>query len=300
MLNFINKIFSNFLFLFNMSICLFIIYIVLPLNATSNFANKNVGENYNFTKKTRNIFNKLPNKVLSFKIPKCEISNNKFPWNFEKAKIIDIIEQISRLTCKSFILSNNISSLKEITILSRAPVTVNQAWSAFQSALSANDLALVKIGKFYKVIKRNQSVKSPLRVISNKKTLPFNDEVVTYVHELQYTSKDSVKHLLKALISRQGKLDTVGDRLLVITDGAANIHRVINVLSKIDISGGLSRIHLVDLIYADAKYMQHKLKEIFQISKKNNFNLKSRLTHQIKDGSIKIFGKLNIEKIKYE
>ena len=40
----------------------------------------------------------------------CEVPKGKFPWNFEKAKIVDIVDQVSRITCKNFILSSGVKA----------------------------------------------------------------------------------------------------------------------------------------------------------------------------------------------
>ncbi len=280
-----------------------------PLQAKSKRIKPNIYQDFGTKqlKSARNLRASLKNKensheqagdnIASVEIPQCKIHKGKFSWNFKKAKIVDVIDQISRLTCKSFILSNTVCSSKEITILSRTPVTVGQAWSAFQAALAANEIALVKTGQFYKVIKRNQLAKSALRVVSDQKALPFDEEVVTYVHELQHTSKDAVRHLLKGLISRQGEIDTVGDGLLVITDGAANIRRITGILAKIDVAGTSNRIHLVDLAHGDARYMQQKLQEIFNSNKKGSSTSAAARAARIRAGTSSTLESFNIEKI---
>ena len=41
--------------------------------------------------------------IKNVKIKECKPVKGRFPWNFEKAKILDVLDQISRLTCKNFI-----------------------------------------------------------------------------------------------------------------------------------------------------------------------------------------------------
>ena len=85
--------------------------------------------------------------IKNVKIKECKPVRGRFPWNFEKAKILDVLDQISRLTCKNFIVASSVKSSTELTIISRTPINVDQAYMAFLSALEANNLALVPAGK---------------------------------------------------------------------------------------------------------------------------------------------------------
>lgn len=193
---------------------------------------------------------------------KCRRRRGTFPWNFEKAKILDVLDQISRLTCRNFIVSGSVKAKTELTIISRRPITVDQAWSAFLAALEANKLALVPAGRFYKVVKRKDSVKQALPIYEDGSKLPGNDSHVTYLHQLQYTSKETVQPLLRNLMSKNGDLQFVGD-LMILTDSGSNIRRLIKILDKIDVSGTSSHVHIVDLVYADAQQVSQKLKDVF-------------------------------------
>ncbi len=196
-------------------------------------------------------------------VEKCRKPRGKFPWNFDKAKIGDIVEQISRLTCRNFILTSQVKASQEMSILSRTPVTVDQAWGAFLAALESNDLAVVQAGKFYKIVKRNDSIRQSIPLYSGGEVVPDNDAMVTYIYELKHLPKDQVLSLTKGLISRAGDVTSVGEGYLVITDSASNIRRVTHILDRIDIPGAATRIRLIDLVYADAQQMQQKLSDIF-------------------------------------
>ena len=106
---------------------------------------------------------------------KCIKPKGKFPWNADKAKILDLVEQISRITCKSFIISSNVKSTQEISMISRSAITVDEAWQAFLSALESNQLALVQTGGFQKIVNRKDSIRQPLPLVDDKNKLPSNE-----------------------------------------------------------------------------------------------------------------------------
>lgn len=197
---------------------------------------------------------------------KCEKPSEKFAWNFKNSKMIDIIEQVSRITCKSFILSSGVKANQEISIISRAPVSVEGAWTAFLSALEVNNLALVKAGDFEKIVKRNDAAKQAIPYHVDLKKLPRNESMVTFIYEVKNTSREAVRSLLKGMVSKEGELDLVGDGMVIITDSASNIRRIMGVLEEVDVVGASNRIHVIDLNHADALEVEKKLNEIFEPS----------------------------------
>src|SRR5262249_24536498 len=91
----------------------------------------------------------------------CKPQSGKLSFNFDKAAITEVLDQISRIKCMNFILADAVKGKNDITIVSRSPVTVAQAYAAFLSALEANGMALVPAGAFYKVVERKDSSKMP-------------------------------------------------------------------------------------------------------------------------------------------
>lgn len=194
---------------------------------------------------------------------KCVKPKGKFAWNQDKAKLSSLVEQISRLTCRNFIISGGVRPTQEISIISRTPITVDQAWQAFQSTLEANELSLFKTGDYYKIIKRSESPRQPISVVDEKNALPQDESMVTFLYDVKHLPKDVAQSLVKGMISRSGDLLVIGETFLVITDGSSNIKRIMNILEKVDIVGATNRIRIVDLIHADAVQIQTKLNDIF-------------------------------------
>ncbi|MCP4502037.1 MAG: type II secretion system secretin GspD [Deltaproteobacteria bacterium] len=197
---------------------------------------------------------------------KCKRARGKIHFNHNEATVFDVLKEVSRLTCRNFIVSEGIKGGKKtLTIISHRPVSVDQAYAAFLSALHANNMALVRAGKFYKVVERKLAVKDTLPLYDKVSDLPWTDSQVTLLHELKHVGKDQVQSILKAMMSKNGDLQMVGNNLLVITDAAANIRRIVRILDRIDIAGAASssRIHVVDILYAEVGEISQKLTDIF-------------------------------------
>ena len=96
-------------------------------------------------------------------VTNCSPRTGKLYFRFNEANILDVLKQVSQYTCKNFIVSEGIKGAKkEITIISHRPVTVSQAYAAFESALEANGMALIPAGRFYKLVDRKDAVRDAL------------------------------------------------------------------------------------------------------------------------------------------
>ena len=89
--------------------------------------------------------------------------------------------------------------------------------------------------------------------------LPYTDAQVTLLYELKYANKEAVQPLVRNLMSKSGDLQVVGGGLLILTDAASNIRRLIKILEKIDVTGSSSRMHIVDIQWAEAQEIAQKL-----------------------------------------
>lgn len=196
----------------------------------------------------------------------CRQRKGKLYFRFNEANILDVLKQVSQYTCKNFIVSEGIKGAKkEITIISHRPVTVNQAYAAFLSALEANNMALIPAGRFYKLVERKDAVRDALPMYQDKGTLPYSDAQVTLLYELQNVSKENVQPILRNLMSKAGDIQLIGDNLMIITDSSSNVRRLVKLLDKIDVAGAAAgnRIHVVDIEYADVAQVTQKLNDIF-------------------------------------
>ena len=70
----------------------------------------------------------------------------KFLLAFNKADILDLLEQASRWTCRNFVYTEEVVRGK-ITLLSKTPVTADEAYAAFLAALNTNGIAIYQTGQ---------------------------------------------------------------------------------------------------------------------------------------------------------
>ena len=216
-------------------------------------------------------------------LQKCRPQSGRISFNFDKASIQEVLDQIARIRCMNFILSDQVKGKNDITIVSRTPVTVSQAYAAFLSALEANGMALVPAGPYWKVVERKDASKSPLPLyeIGSDGTLakmspkasrvgdfPNSDAHVTLLYEVRYANKDQVQQLIRNLMSKTADLQAPGGNLLILSDSGSNILRILEVLDKIDVSGSSNQLNVVTPGYADVATLQQRLQDIYGVGEK--------------------------------
>ena len=196
---------------------------------------------------------------------RCVPLQGRFMLSFNKADIIDVLEQASRWTCRNFIYTDDVARGK-ITLLSKTPVTSEEAYAAFLAALSANNITIYSTGKYYKLGRAPDSKKLPIPTYTDPESgVPATEQIVTKVIRLQSTDADMLRGVLGNFISPQGAdIQSIPPDTLIITDTGLNIRRIERMLETIDRPGGGDLIHIVQLRYAAAKDVADKLNQIFQ------------------------------------
>jgi len=216
-------------------------------------------------------------------LSKCRPQNGTISFNFEKASIQEVLDQIARIRCMNFILSDQVKGKNDITIVSRSPVTVAAAYAAFLSALEANGMALVPAGAYWKVVERKDAAKTPLPLYDIgkdgvlQKVAPKNDRVgefpnsdahVTLLYEVKFANKDQVQQLIRNLMTKNADLQAPGGNLLILTDSGSNILRILEVIDKIDIAGSSNQLNVITPDFADVASIQQRLQDIYGVGDK--------------------------------
>ena len=196
----------------------------------------------------------------------CVPLQGRFMLTFSKADIVDVLEQASRWTCRNFIYTDDVARGK-VTLLSKTPVTSEEAYAAFLSALAANNITIYATGRYYKLGRTPDSKKLPIPTYTDSESgLPANEQIATKVIRLQAADADLLRGVLGNFISPQGAdIQSIPPDTLIITDSGLNIRRLERMIESIDRPGGGDLIRVVQLRYAAAKDVADKLNQIFQV-----------------------------------
>ncbi len=195
---------------------------------------------------------------------RCQPLQGKFLLAFNKADVVDVLEQASRWTCRNFAYTEDIARGK-ITLLSKAPVTADEAYAAFLAALTANNIAIYQSGRYWKLTRIADAKKTPIPVIGPDGEAPAQEQPVTRLIRLRFADPDMLRGLLGNYTSPQGAdIQSVPPDLLIITDIGLNLLRIEKLLEAIDRPGGGDLVRFIQVKHAPARDLAEKINQIFQ------------------------------------
>jgi general secretion pathway protein D len=196
---------------------------------------------------------------------KCVPLQGRFMLTFNKADIVDVLEQASRWTCRNFAYTEDIARGK-ITLLSKTPVTADEAYAAFLVALNTNNITVYATGRYYKLIRSADAKKNPIPLYTDPESgTPANEQPITKVIRLSYADADQMKGIVSNFTSPQGSdVVSIPPDMLIITDVGLNIRRIERILETVDRAGSGDLVRIVQIRYAAAKDIADKINQIFQ------------------------------------
>jgi general secretion pathway protein D len=187
--------------------------------------------------------------------------NAKIMLDFVNKPIMDLIKYMAEITGRNFILTDDIKG--EITIISHKPVTVPAAYEAFLSSLEQTGYTTVTVGNVTKVVSSSGAGKTPIRVHHNG-NIPFTDNFVTQVIELENVTVSDISSVVKELMSKDASVISYAPaNTLILTDAATNIRKIYRIINQLDIAAPKAKLNVVPLNHAQASEVQKIIQDLY-------------------------------------
>jgi general secretion pathway protein D len=173
--------------------------------------------------------------------------NGKYAINLQGADIGVLIQTVSELTGKSFIVDPGV--VGKVTVISGKQMSVDEVYEVFQSVLRVHGYAAVPSGSVIKIVPEAVATQDGGASIASGSGV---DELVTRVIEVQHVSAQELVSLLRPLMPQQGHMIAHGkSNSLLVTDRAGNVARLTAIIRRIDTSADVD-IEVIPLNHAGA------------------------------------------------
>ncbi len=181
--------------------------------------------------------------------------------NFQNVELVDMIGTISELTGKNFVYDDSIRG--KISIISPRPVSVDEAYRLFNTVLRVKGFTIVPAGKVNKIVPIRMAKEESLP-IGNGKNL--GEQFITRIIELKNLDATVIADtILRPLMPKTSYVVAhEPTNTIVITDSAANIKRLSQILSSLDKSWDSEMMEIVPLQYSDAEETAKLVMQIFE------------------------------------
>jgi len=185
--------------------------------------------------------------------------------NFDNADVETVIHAASEIVGFNYVLAPDVRG--KVTVQTSGRIPQEDVFGVLLAILEVNGFTAVKSGNLYKIVKiegaRERAV--PTIVGSTADPARTTDEIITQIVTLRYASVNDASTLLRPLISQRGTLIAHREtNVLVITDTASNVRRLLDIVKQIDVQVALEELQIIQLRYADAGQTATVLTQLFQ------------------------------------
>lgn len=151
--------------------------------------------------------------------------------NLKEADIRALIGTVSKFTGKNFVVDPRVKS--KVTVVSAKNMSADELYEVFLSILQVHGYAAVPVGNIIKIVPEVNAKQGPLPVVKNNSSK--GDALVTRVITLNHIPAAQLVPILRPLIPQQGHMAAYNPtNTLIITDHAANIKRLTDIIRSID------------------------------------------------------------------
>jgi general secretion pathway protein D len=168
--------------------------------------------------------------------------------NYKEADIRQIVEAVGEVTGRNFIIDPRVNA--KVTMLSSTPMSADAFYEAFLSILQVHGYVAVTTGDLIKIVPdaTARQYAGPLGAGS----AAGNDDIITQVIEVRNVGAAQLVPILRPLIPQYGHLAAhPGSNMLIISDRAANVNRMLTIIRRIDQSND-EDVEVVRLEHASA------------------------------------------------
>lgn len=155
--------------------------------------------------------------------------------NYKDADLGQIIQAVGEVTGKNFIIDPRVNA--KVTMVSSTPMSPAAFYEAFLAVLQVYGYVAVPAGKIIKIVPNTDLRQLPANDLPNNVS-STSDEIVTQIVTLKNVSAAQLVPMLRPLIPTYGHLAAYpGGNMLIISDRASNVNRVVRIIQRMDESG---------------------------------------------------------------
>jgi general secretion pathway protein D len=156
-----------------------------------------------------------------------------FSLNFKDTPLDTVLDYFSKTIGFEILKDGPIDA--RVTIMSKQPVTAEEAITMLSAALRVNDFAVTREGRFLHIGSRDKARKGnvPVHFGNNPADIPDTDELITQVVPVQNVSAEKLKDDLKP-IANADMTANEGSNSIIITDSSSIVRRLVQIISQLD------------------------------------------------------------------
>jgi general secretion pathway protein D len=188
----------------------------------------------------------------SSKKPAKAASAQTITLNFVNAEIESVARTLATLSQRNVVVDPRVKGT--LNLSTEQPVSAQEAWIQFLSALRLQGYAMVETQGLYKVVPEADAKLQggSVQQVDNAGAGSGGGQIVTHIFRLNFEQANNLLPILRPLISPNNTINVnPSNNSLVITDYADNLQRMARIIASLDVSNA-SDLEVVPLKHAIA------------------------------------------------
>lgn len=181
--------------------------------------------------------------------------------NGSEIEISTLAKAFSKITKRNYIVDNTVKG--KVAIHLATAVSVPEALKIFESVLLLKGFTTVPMGaNTWKIISAKDARQTTIPTITTAGD-SSNEALVTRLIRLKNTQAADLQQILAQFVSKDGAINSfAATNSLIIIDSSANIKRLSNLVSQLDVPALDQDITIIPINHADAKDLSEKINKI--------------------------------------
>src|SRR5581483_11338014 len=155
--------------------------------------------------------------------------------NFKDASVDAVLEYFSQVFGLEIVKDAPFNG--RITLLSKHPISADEAISLLNTSVSGKGFAVVRLGSVLKILPIDRVKKGsiPVYVGADPSQIARSDDLITQVIPVRNVDVVKLKQDLQPMVGSDADLSAnAGSNDLMITDTSANVRRVVQIVAALD------------------------------------------------------------------
>ncbi len=192
--------------------------------------------------------------------------------NFRGVSLDTVLDYLSQAA--GFVITRDEPVEGTVDIISHHPLNRDEAVELLHTVLNDKGYALLRTGRFLRIVKREDARTRDLPVISGSDpaAVPRSGEMVTQIVPVRHTNAAKLIDTLKPLMPT-GTVITANEdsNSLVITDTQTSINRIMQIIQALDTAvSSILDIAVIPLRYADAQETADVINKVYETPTQRN------------------------------
>lgn len=192
--------------------------------------------------------------------------------NFKDVALRTVLEYLSDAAGMIVIEEDKVEG--RVTLMSRQPISRDEALSLLDSVLKQKGFAAIRVGRTLKIVTLDKAKREsvPVQIGDDSESIQLGDRIITQIIPIQYADATKLKTDLSSLIpSTADFTSNASSNTIILTASQTTVRHIVEIIKAIDTHmSDVSQVKVFQLKFANATSASKLITDIFNENPNQN------------------------------